>query len=267
MALAVFWLLLLAVQWFATDTRAVGGSLPTSAQTAALLATGRSATEVFGFCGLAMIIAFFAWSSRTVDNVPPLAGGTPRESPRASVGWWFVPIVDFWKQYSIIREVWDRLSVPSRPAGGWIVEAWWITLIAGFLVDKVAVVLESNADTWRSAQLARGIDLISVVSYLAAAILGLVMVREIQARADFRANALGFDARPATLPFEPGSPLPPNWPSAPSPVAAVAAAHPVSATAWHETGDSLRSLSQLHDQGLVTDDEFTAKRTEILSRL
>jgi hypothetical protein len=123
MGLACFWVLLIAVQSFAIATRVVGGSLPSAAQSTALTATARSATSVFGLCIIALVIAFFAWSSRTVDNVPPLAGGTPRESPRSSVGWWFVPIVDFWKPYPIIREVWDRLSVPARPSGGLIVEA------------------------------------------------------------------------------------------------------------------------------------------------
>lgn len=267
MTLACFGLLLIAVQSFAVATRAVGGSLPTASDTAARAAVARSATSVFGLCILALIIAFFAWSSRTVDNVPALGGGTPKESPRSSVGWWFVPIVDFWKPYTIIREVWDRISVPSRPGGGLIVEAWWLTLIVGFLVDKVAAALETNAPSWSTLQVARGIELVSVVSYLAAAVLGFMMIREIQARADFRANALGLDARPRTLPFEPGATGVPTWPSVPTPVVAVAGAQTAVAPAPPEMGESLRRLSELHDQALVTDDEFAAKRAEILGRL
>ena len=270
MMLASFWMLLLAVQSFSMATRAVGGNLPTEAQAAALATTLRNGTDLYGLCIIALIIAFFAWSSRTVDNVPPLAGGTPRESPRSTVGWWFVPIVDFWKPYTIFRELWDRLSVPARPAGGWIVLGWWVTLIGAFLVDKLAAAMASNTGSWSTLQLADGIELVSAVAYVAAAALGFLMVREIQARADLRATALGLDARPATLPFDPATALAPSWATgssqpvqAPSPMPPA----PVAAPAAPGMGESLRSLNQLRDEGLVTDEEYAAKRSEILGRL
>lgn len=31
--------------------------------------------------------------------------------------------------------------------------------------------------------------------------------------------------------------------------------------------DQIRKLAELHDQGILTADEFTAKKTELLSRL
>jgi hypothetical protein len=39
-------------------------------------------------------IAVFAWLSRTVEIVRPLAGGTPRRSLREAIGRWFVPLAD-----------------------------------------------------------------------------------------------------------------------------------------------------------------------------
>jgi hypothetical protein len=44
--------------------------------------------------------------------------------------------------------------------------------------------------------------------------------------------------------------------------AVVPAAAPVTSAA-----EALRSLNELHEQGLVTDDEYAAKRAEILGRL
>jgi hypothetical protein len=168
--------------------------------------------------------------------------------------------VDFWKPYSILRELWDRLSVPSRPAGGLVVAAWWLPLIGGFLLDKVAAVFVTAGPIpapWSELQLVDLAEVAVVTGYFIAAVFGLLMVREIQARADFRANALGFDSRPATLPFTPG----PIWTPPPAPAVVPGAAPGSSA------GEALRSLNELREQGLVTDDEYAAKRAEILGRL
>jgi hypothetical protein len=275
-ALACFWVLLLVVQSAAIAIRAAAGTLPTQATLDALSRSDRSATEFFGLSIIVLAIAFFAWLSRTVDVVPAIGGGTPRESPRSSVGWWFVPIVDFWKPYSVMRELWDRLSVPSRPAGGLVVGAWWLTLLGAFLVDKVATAIETSSPApvpWSTLQVGALVEVAGSASYLVAAILGLLLVHEIQARADFRAHALGLDAKPATLPFDPATfaPAGPNAPVAASPLApparplATAATAPVAGPP--AMSEALRSLNELRAQGLVTDDEYMAKRSEILARL
>jgi len=274
-----FWLLLQAVQMAGIAVRAAAGTLPTRTALDALIASERSALSLFSFSTITLAIAFFVWLSRSVDVVPALAGGTPRESPRSSVGWWFVPIVDFWKPYSILRELWDRLSVPSLPAGGLVVGGWWLTLIGAFLVDKVAAIIVSGVPSpapWSTLQV---VDLLEVgvfASYLVAATLGLLMVREIQGRADFRAHALGYGARPAMAPgmvsptWAPVAPAADSQPVAaagPAAVAAPAAVAEPAAGPGPSAREALQTLTELHDQGLVTDDEYAAKRSEILARL
>jgi hypothetical protein len=57
---------------------------------AAAEAFDRNTSSVSSF-GLVVVIAaallFLAWLSRSVENVPPLRGGTPKESPRALIIW------------------------------------------------------------------------------------------------------------------------------------------------------------------------------------
>lgn len=258
---ACFWYLLLTVQKAGLAVRAAAGTMPALVALDDLNASLHSALDLVVLCGFMLAIAFFAWLSRTTDVVPALGGGTPKDSPRASVGWWFVPIVDFWKPYSILRELWDRLSVPSRPAGGLVVPAWWLPLIGGFLLDKFAAVFVAEGPIpapWSELQLVDLAEVAVVTGYFIAAVFGLLMVHEIQARADFRAHALGFDTRPATLPFAPG----PTW--TPAPAAAVV---PDAAPGPAPAAEALRGLNELHEQGLVTDAEYAAKRTEIIGRL
>ncbi len=258
-----FWELLLGIQAVVISTRAVGGNLPTVSQQDAFNRAADIAGSLYGLAIIVLAIAYFCWVSRTVDNVPPLGGGTPHDSPRWSVGWWFIPVADLWRPFMLVREAWDRLSVPARPAGGRIVETWWVTLLGGFFLGKAAQLIESNADDWKTIQIGDVVAVIGLVLYVIAAVFGFLVVREIQARADLRARALGFDGRPATFPFEP------VVATATAPAADQAAVVPpiTPRVQPRETADALRSLIELKDQGLVTDEEYAAKRIEILSRL
>src|SRR5207302_6246087 len=72
-----------------------------------------TALVVFGSLGAQLLsaISYFAWVSRTVDNVPVLGGGRPSVTPRWSIGWWFVPIANLVKPFQIVRELHDRLAI------------------------------------------------------------------------------------------------------------------------------------------------------------
>jgi hypothetical protein len=258
------WQVLLQLEAVFIATRAVGGDRPTLTQQESFSKTLTISSGVYGWAIILLAIAFWCWISRTVDNEPPLGAGTPRDSPRWSIGWWFVPIADFWRPYLVVREAWDRLSSPARPAGGRIVETWWITLLGGFFLGKVAQFMWSGVEDWKAVQIADVVSLVGLLLYVVAAVFGFIMVREIQARADLRAEALGFAFRPATLPFVPayavsgsaggGGPVAPPPPITPR-------------VQPKETGDALRHLIELKDQGLISDEEYAAKRIEVLSRL
>lgn len=42
-------------------------------------------------------IAYLAWLSRSVDNVPGLGGGKPVATPAWSIGWWFIPFANLFQ--------------------------------------------------------------------------------------------------------------------------------------------------------------------------
>lgn len=87
-------------------------------------------------------IALLAWLSRVVDNVPALGGGEPSVSPRAAIGWWFVPFANFVKPYAIVADVWRRLgAIGSR--GPALIIAWWVLWIGGSIAARVLVAMPS----------------------------------------------------------------------------------------------------------------------------
>jgi hypothetical protein len=88
-------------------------------------------------------VAFLAWLSRVVDNVPALTGATPIHGPREAIGWWFVPLANMFVPYLIVRDTMTILAGTLRGQAG-IVTAWWLLFMGSNLVSGVGSVLMSS---------------------------------------------------------------------------------------------------------------------------
>ncbi len=144
-----------------------------------------TALVVFGSLGAQVLtaISYFAWLSRTVDNVPVLGGGRPSVTPRWSIGWWFVPIANLVKPFQIVRELHDRLAIGARSGGDWIVLAWWLTWLLGNLITIPARLAPepTNLDALQRLFSIKGVG--DGVTFLAV-ILAIAVVLRIQWRAE-----------------------------------------------------------------------------------
>lgn len=195
-----------------------------------------------------LVIAIPAWFSRTVDNVPPLTGGTPRRGPRASILWWFVPVLNLIVPLSMVREAWHRYATPSRSGRNRLLTAWWLAGLAGWcllLLPTVAMLVSRRSIFPSGVISTMDQDLFVLQTYFAvltvgfglvavAAVLGLYAVDQLGDRANERAMALGLERgwadQPAPqVPYEapflrsdPG--VLPAWPPGPSASAASAQA-------------------------------------------
>jgi Cof subfamily protein (haloacid dehalogenase superfamily) len=140
---------------------------------------------------LVAAIAFLAWLSRTVDNIPVLRGGTPSVTPLWSIGWWFVPIANLVKPYQIVREVHDRLGAGAESRGDWVIPAWWITFLVGRAVTGIAQLVSQpiNPDAPDLGAMARSFSVRGIADSLTfvGALLALAVVLRIQWRVDMRA--------------------------------------------------------------------------------
>ena len=63
--------------------------------------------------GLVSAILVSKWTLRASHNVRALGATNLMFSPRASVGWYFVPIANLWKPYQAMREIWQASVSPS----------------------------------------------------------------------------------------------------------------------------------------------------------
>lgn len=140
-------------------------------------------------------IAFLAWLSRSVENAPLLRLGTPPVSPRWAIGWWFVPILSFWKPFGVVRDLYVRLGGAAAPVG--LVSAWWIAWIAGLILDRVAGALVDRATTLDAVRSVFVLGIVAELSLAVAAILAILLVRRMQGWADAHAAQAGSTYRPA----------------------------------------------------------------------
>ncbi len=180
----------LAIEGFTILDQAAAGTL-SSVEAAAY---ERTATSNDGFGLLVVIatsIAFLAWLSRSVENVPPLGRGTPRHSPRWSMGWWFVPVANLFMPYQVVADLYRRMALggPKGVQSVAIVVVWWLCWLGQGVVARFAGSIPYRDVSAYRAVLA--LLVISSVIDLAAAILAIVIVRRIQKWADIRAGNLG----------------------------------------------------------------------------
>ena len=155
----------------------------------AFAAVGLVQTAVY----LSTAFAFLAWLSRIVENVPALGARKPSVSPRAAIGWWFVPFANLIKPYLIVRDVHDRLAPAEARPGRALVRSWWLVWLAGNILSNVALrVVLGEPDTVDDLRLEFGLFAASDAATTVAAVLAVLLVRRIQNWADSRATARPF---------------------------------------------------------------------------
>lgn len=161
----------IVVDLFVIGFRAsVGGSLSSDQQAVVDLAKGAPALlylVAFALC----VVSFCVWIHRLYRNLPALGAAQLRFSPRWAVGGWFVPILNLWRPYQVMREIWQQTL--AQPVGvlGW----WWAAWLISNFVSNVS--FRSNLSGGSNDVL----DAVRDILDAAAAILAILIVRRITA--------------------------------------------------------------------------------------
>ena len=163
--------LTIALDLFVIGFRAsVGGGLSSDQQVVVDLA--KAATALLYMVALALcVVGFCVWIHRVYRNLPALGAAQLRFSPRWAVGGWFVPVLNLWRPYQVMREIWQRTL--AQPTG--LLRWWWAAWLVSNLVSDVA--LRSNLSGGSNDVL----DAVSNSLYAAAAVLAILIVRKITA--------------------------------------------------------------------------------------
>jgi hypothetical protein len=102
---------------------------------------------------IASIIVFLMWVYRSNKNARALTAQSMHYTPGWSVGWFFIPIANFWKPYQAVKEIWLASGDPAnagasnpQPLLGWWWFFWLISLFASNAAFRLTLRAESMDD-------------------------------------------------------------------------------------------------------------------------
>lgn len=131
---------------------------------------GRHLTIVAALAVMVLITAvlYFNWLYNSVRNVLEVRGKAMRATPGWAIGYWFIPIVNFFRPYQTVVELWERSSEGIKvkeippPIG-----LWWLTYLAGGILESGGERLEMAG----LLSLSAGVEVASKVLLVVAAYL------------------------------------------------------------------------------------------------
>jgi hypothetical protein len=152
--------------------------------------------QAFAFLGCTGV--FIWWLRRATCNVPSLGAANPEFSPGWSVGWWFIPIANWFQPLRVVNQAW-RASAPGLPAeesAAWrdarvspLVLVWWLSYVIGNSAWGSAVNSLSNSSKLSDKAISdlSYFILVMDVGMAAVTVLAITVVAKLTARQE-RAN-------------------------------------------------------------------------------
>jgi len=138
---------------------------------------------VFQFCiGVTTIVVFAMWIYRANFNSRQLGAQGMKFSPGWSVGYYFIPILWFWKPYQAMKEIWQTSKTPTSwesVTRGTVLPWWWFFYLISNMLANASFRSSLHAKEIGELLTSTGITIASNVINIPAAIVALVLVKQI----------------------------------------------------------------------------------------
>lgn len=100
---------------------------------------------------LASLVTFLIWVYAAHANLHALGYRDIEFTPGWAVGWFFVPLLNLFKPYQVVSEIW-RGSDPASllkaiPSGTALISWWWGFRVCSGILERVSQAIVKNADT------------------------------------------------------------------------------------------------------------------------
>jgi hypothetical protein len=162
---------------------------------------------------VATVVVYLMWLHRARKNLEPLGALGAQYSPGWSIGAWFVPILNLFRPYQIVQEVYkgsaprdggssSNASWQFQP-GSHLVGWWWAAWIVSSLIDRVSFRVGLRADELSEYIQSTQLDIASLLFGMGAALLCMGVVRTITARQEQTAEvpAMPYVSSPVAPPI------------------------------------------------------------------
>jgi heme/copper-type cytochrome/quinol oxidase subunit 2 len=138
--------------------------------------------------GIASIIVWFVWVFRSNKLARALGATAMKYSPGWSVGWFFVPIMNLFKPYFAMKEIYlatmdpksfdTEQEVEDQPKSLNIMKLWWLVYLVDSWLGRIAFRLTMRAETIDQLITANGLMLASDAATIVASLTTIWLVRE-----------------------------------------------------------------------------------------
>lgn len=133
----------------------------------------------FAALNVTTIVLYCMWQHRAHNNAHVLANHPLETTPGWGVGYWFIPILNLFRPYQVMREI-DSATPPDSQPVGQLIGWWWTLFIATIVASAISGVLEGPSDSMTAASL--GFDLLSTTTSIGGVLLILRIIRSISDR-------------------------------------------------------------------------------------
>jgi len=143
-------------------------------------------------------IIFLIWVHRVNKNLHAFDKPQLRFSPGWAVGWWFIPIMNFFRPYQIMSEIWkaskpdldpDLKDVRGSPTSA-IVGWWWASYLISNLISEIAGRLLISGESVDELINANYTYMAAHIVSIAGIFLLILMVKRISQNQEMRYNKL-----------------------------------------------------------------------------
>jgi hypothetical protein len=167
--------------------RATGGSHVALEARAAQLTTNEILLWIQGTLFVATAVAFLAWLFQARVNLRAFGVRRPNYSRGWVVWGFFVPLVNLFRPYQVIREVWQGSDPQSQDGFNWrslpvsrLLPAWWALFVGWGLLQLLALLSNTGAGVnLAKLQLSRGLTTLADVCAAVGAFLACFVVARI----------------------------------------------------------------------------------------
>lgn len=133
---------------------------------------------------LAVVVVFLMWVYRVARNVRAMGATDLTIGPGWACGYYFIPILNLWRPYSAMKEIWQASQDPAQwrsvePSG--ILIAWWLFWVMTNIYDRVALRVSMKAEGVEGYLLATKLTLVSDILAFPLTILLLGVIGQIDA--------------------------------------------------------------------------------------
>jgi len=125
---------------------------------------------------LVSLVVFLVWVHRTAQNAHSFSKKV-EHSPGWCVGWFFIPIMNLFRPFQAMKQVWEASATSGQTSG--IVNAWWTFYIISGIIAQFSMRIGARAESVEELMNSDLLDLVISPVDFVLCILTILLIRKL----------------------------------------------------------------------------------------